>query len=296
MDLNGLARFAAVVERGGFSAAARTLGVPRQALHRSVAALEATAGVQLLERSGSRVRVTDAGERLAKHAATILSEARAAHANLSAARRRPRGRLRITAPHLFAEEFLSLPIQDFLAAWPDVEVDADLSTARRDLSRHDLDLAIRLGPRPTEAGYVVQLGSLSQACAAAPSYLARTAPLLEPRDLSQHAVIVYGAARGNYQLQFEREAGRQAISVTPRLRVDSARIALSACRAGIGVAWLPELMCTDDLASGALSTVLAPWRCPKAMVWAFTSTPIARSPTLRAFVDLVRARMPKPKE
>jgi DNA-binding transcriptional LysR family regulator len=276
MDLNGLVRFAAVVERGGFSAAARTLGVPRQALHRSVSALEATAGVQLLERSGSRVRVTDAGERLAKHAATILSEARAAHANLAAARRRPRGRLRITAPHLFAEEFLSLPIQDFLAAWPDVEVDADLTTARRDLSRHDLDLAIRLGPRPTEAGYVVQLGSLSQACVAAPSYLAKAAPLLEPRDLPQHAVIVYGAARGSYQL-----------------RVDSARIALSACRAAIGVAWLPELMCADDVVSGTLSTVLAPWRCPKATVWAFSSTPIARSPTLRAFVDLVRARMPK---
>jgi DNA-binding transcriptional LysR family regulator len=152
LDLNGLVRFAAVVERGGFSAAARVLGVPRQALHRSVAALEATAGAQLLERSGNRVRVTDAGERLSKHAATILSEARAAHANLAAGRHRPRGRLRLTAPHLFAEEFLSLPIQDFLAAWPDVEVDADLTTTRRDLARSDLDLAIRLGSRPTEAG------------------------------------------------------------------------------------------------------------------------------------------------
>jgi DNA-binding transcriptional LysR family regulator len=291
MDLNGLVRFAAVVERGGFSAAARTLGVPRQALHRSVAALEATAGVQLLERSGNRVRVTAAGERLTKHAATILSEARAAHANLAAARHKPRGRLRLTAPHLFAEEFLSLPIQDFLAAWPDVEVDADLTTARRDLSRNDLDLAIRLGQRPTEAGYVVQLGSLSQVCCAAPSYLARAAPLLEPRDLSQHAVIVYGPGRASYQLQFERETERLAVSVTPRLRVDSARIALSACRAALGVAWLPELACAQDVSSGTLSIVLAPWSCPKASVWAFSSTPIARNPTLRAFVDLVRARM-----
>jgi DNA-binding transcriptional LysR family regulator len=106
-------------------------------------------------------------------------------------------------------------------------------------------------------------------------------------------VIIYGAARASYQLQLERGDEKQTIAVTPRLRVDSARIALAACQSALGVAWLPELTCAKDVSSGTLSTVLTPWSCPKANVWAFSSTPIARSPTLRAFVDLVRARMPK---
>src|SRR3954464_12233701 len=93
LDLNALARFAAVVERGGFSAAARSLGLPRQSLHRSVAALEAAAGVRLLDRAGGQVRPTDAGRRLFTHATAILFEARAASADLGAARREPRGRL-----------------------------------------------------------------------------------------------------------------------------------------------------------------------------------------------------------
>src|SRR5262245_23255258 len=76
LDLNALARFAAVVEHDGFSPAARALGVPRQSLHRSVAQLESAAGVQLLDRGARQVRPTDAGRRLFAHATVILREAR----------------------------------------------------------------------------------------------------------------------------------------------------------------------------------------------------------------------------
>src|SRR6185436_16199398 len=96
LDLNALARFAAVVERGGFSAAARSMRVPRQSLHRSVAALEVSTGVTLLERAAGKVRPTDAGRRLFKHATAILFEARAARFALGEARDGLRGQLRVT--------------------------------------------------------------------------------------------------------------------------------------------------------------------------------------------------------
>jgi DNA-binding transcriptional LysR family regulator len=291
LDLNGLARFAAVIEHGGFSAAARALGLPRQVLHRSVAAVEATAGVPLLERSGGRVRPTDAGRRLSVHAAAILSEARAAHASMVAARDRPRGRLRLTAPLLFAEEFLARPIQDFLAAWPGVEVDADLTVARRELMRDDLDLAIRLGPRPTEAGYVISLGHVAQICCAAPSYVARVGALAEPGGLDRHSVILYGRAQARFQWRFERGDEKVEVPIKPRLRVDSARIALSACRAGVGVARLPEFMCAQELSNGALVRVLPEWQIPSAGIWALSTVPMTRSVTLRVFIDLIRARL-----
>ena len=98
LDLNALARFAAVVEHGGFSSAARALGQPRQSIHRSVAALEAEAGVRLLERTTRSVRLTAAGRRLHEHASSILRAAREARTSLVEARATPRGRLRLTAP------------------------------------------------------------------------------------------------------------------------------------------------------------------------------------------------------
>jgi DNA-binding transcriptional LysR family regulator len=175
LDLNALVRFAAVVEGGGFSPAARALGVPRQSLHRSVAALEEAAGVRLLDRDARRVRPTDAGRRLYAHAGAILREARDAAASMRAAGGRPRGRLRLTAPHLFAEAFLAPLIEAFLRAWPEVQIDADFTVARSDLVRDDYDLAIRVGPRP-EGRYVASLGAVRTICCAAPTYLAGAPP------------------------------------------------------------------------------------------------------------------------
>ncbi|CAM4085187.1 LysR family transcriptional regulator [Corallococcus sp. ZKHCc1 1396] len=291
LDLNGLARFAAVVEHGGFSAAARVLGLPRQVVHRSVAGLEATAGTALLERSGGRVRVTDAGQRLWIHAAAILSEARAARANMAAARSRPRGRLRLTAPHLFAEHFLGRSIQDFLLAWPDVEIDASLTVARNNLIREELDLAIRLGPRPSEPGFVVSLGTLGQTCCASPAYLARAGTPTSPHELGNHALALYGSANAQPRLEFQRRGESVSVAVRPRLRIDSARVALSACRAGVGIAWLPEFLCADELESRSLVRILPDWELPRAPVWAFSVVSLKRNATLRAFVELVQAHL-----
>jgi DNA-binding transcriptional LysR family regulator len=290
-DLNALARFAAVVERGGFSPAARALGLPRQSIHRSVSQLEQAAGVALLDRGHGRVRATDAGNRLFMHASAILREARDAEASLRSARGRPRGRFRLTAPHLFAESFLATPIQELLAAWPELQIDADLGVARTDLVRDDLDLAIRVGDRPTDGGYATSLGELSQVCCAAPSYLARGPTLATPEDLEGHAVLHYGRRSQRVQWTFRRAGAKVTVDVAPRLRVDSGALVLAAARGGLGVTRLPSFVCERDLAAGSLVPVCPEWQIERAGVWALTSSRADRSATLRAFLTLLRAQL-----
>lgn len=290
-DLNALARFAAVVERGGFSPAARALGVPRQSIHRSVAQLEEAAGVHLLDRDAGRVRPTDAGRRLFAHASAILREARDAQASLRAAKERPRGRLRLTAPHLFAEQFLAAPLVEFLAAWPEVEIEADLTVAASDLLRDDLDLAIRIGERPKGSGYATLLGAVDQVCCAAPSYLERAPGIAAPADLARHAILQYGRRVAHARWRFERAGDEVTVEVAPRLRVDSAAIVLASCRAGLGVTRLPTFYCARDLADGSLVRVCPDWQIADAPVWSLTASRVDKNPTLRAFLDLLRARI-----
>ena len=291
LDLNALLRFAAVVEAGGFSPAARALGVPRQSLHRSVAQLEEATGVLLLDRGARQVRPTDAGRRLFGHAAAILREARDAQASVRAARGRPRGRLRVTAPHLFAEEFLAPVIHEFLATWPEVQVDADFTVYRSDLVRDDYDLAIRIGERPTQGRFVTQIGALAQVCCAAPAYLAGAPPLPGPRALDSHATLVYGARAVSQVWRFERAGEAVEVELAPRLRVDGARVVLVACRAGVGVSRLPEFLCAHELASGALVRLWPDWRLSAVPAWALYSSRSDRNPTLHAFLDLLKARL-----
>ena len=291
LDLNALARFAAVVELGGFSPAARALGLPRQSLHRGVAQLEEATGVRLLDRDARRVRPTDAGRRLYAHASAILREARDAQASMRAARGRPRGRLRLTAPHLFAEEFLAPVIHEFLRTWPEVQVDADLTVARSDLVRDDFDLAIRLGERPTQGRYVAELGTVALACCAAPAYLASSPPLPGPRALDHHAVLVYGARADRHVWRFTRAGEAIEVELAPRMRVDSARVVLDACRAGLGVARLPAFLCARDLAGGGLVRLWSDWPIAAASAWAIYSSRSDRNPTLHALLDLLKARL-----
>ena len=74
-DLNDLRFFAAVVSSGGFSKAARELGLPKSRLSRRVAQLEAELGVRLLERSTRQLRVTEVGREVYAQAATMTAAA-----------------------------------------------------------------------------------------------------------------------------------------------------------------------------------------------------------------------------
>lgn len=294
LDLNALARFAAVVELGGFSPAARALGVPRQSLHRGVAQLEEATGVRLLDRDARQVRPTDAGRRLFAHASAILREARDAQASMRAARGRPRGRLRLTAPHLFAEEYLAPLIHEFLRTWPEVQIDADFGVARSDLVRDDFDLAIRLGAPPAGVRYVAALGSMTLVCCAAPTYLTDAPPLPSPRALDRHAVLLYGGRQDRHVWRFHRAGEDLDVELAPRMRVDSARVVLDACRAGLGVTRLPEFLCARDLAGGALVRLWSDWRIAAAPVSAIYSSRSDKNPTLHAFLDVLKARLRRP--
>lgn len=91
--------------------------------------------------------------------------------------------------------------------------------------------------------------------------------------------------------RFERAGEALEVGLTPRMRVDGARVVLAACRAGVGVSRLPEFLCARDLADGALVRLWPEWRIAAASAWALYSSRSDKNPTLHAFLDLLRARL-----
>ena len=90
-DLNDLFFFAHVVDKGGFTAAARTLGIPKSRLSRRVAVLEERLGVRLMQRTTRRFTLTEVGEIYHRHCVAMLAEADAAEEAVSHLSDRPRG-------------------------------------------------------------------------------------------------------------------------------------------------------------------------------------------------------------
>jgi DNA-binding transcriptional LysR family regulator len=288
LDLNALARFAAVVERGGFSPAARALGLPRQSVHRSVVKLEEQAGVRLLERSSRHLRPTDAGRRLFEHANEILRQAMQAQAALSASSSEVAGVLRLTTSHLIGEGFLLDALPRFLARWPRVSIDAHFTVAVTDLLRDDFDVAIRAGTSLPPSMFARRLGGVRAVCCATPDYLAGAEPIPHPFALAQHPALVYGPTTSSARWHFERAADQVDIEIRPRLRSDSAGVARQACLAHQGILKIPRFAVHDELANGALVEVCADWRQPETPIWAVYPSRSDQNLAVGAFLAVLR--------
>src|SRR5579864_6114796 len=120
-DLNDLNFFVAVAANGGFSAAARALGVPKSRLSRRVAALEQQLGVRLVERSTRRFKVTEVGHDVYRHARAALSKAEAIEEVVSRLKAEPQGLVRISCP-VGVDRSLSSCLPYFLTRHPRLRV------------------------------------------------------------------------------------------------------------------------------------------------------------------------------
>src|SRR5215217_6791060 len=140
-DLNDMLFFAEVVDRGGFAAAGRALGVPKSKLSRRVAELEARLGVRLLQRTTRKLSLTAGGELYYRHCAAIREEAEAAAQALATVQTEPRGTIRVVCPVTLAQSTIGPLIPLFLERHPQVRVEMQVNNRVVDLVQEGIDVA-----------------------------------------------------------------------------------------------------------------------------------------------------------
>ncbi|MBM3679321.1 MAG: LysR family transcriptional regulator, partial [Actinobacteria bacterium] len=189
-SLDDLRLFAAVARAGGFTAAARSLDVPKQTISRRIALLERSLGVRLLHRTTRRTRLTDVGADFATRCEEIVRLAEEAAHEASSTRSEPSGVLRITADPVLGETFLPDLVVAFAAAWPDVGVEVLLTRRHVDLEGEGFDLAFRIGRRPSPSLDATSLGPARVHFCASPSYLEAHGMPAGPADLERHSCVI----------------------------------------------------------------------------------------------------------
>ena len=144
-DLNSLIVFARVVEANSFSEAARRLKMPTSTVSRRIADLEGELGVRLLERSTRRLRLTDIGSEVLKHAARGVELSEALDGLVSDHLSRVSGVLRLSAPPSISDSLIAPLVGSFQASYPDVRVQVFVSERFVDHIADGIDLAFRVG-------------------------------------------------------------------------------------------------------------------------------------------------------
>ena len=277
----GIEAFAAVVERGSFTAAASALQTAKSSVSETVRALEERMGVRLLERTTRRVRPTEAGATFYRHCRRLLEDIANARSEAQAAQKQPVGRLRIGAPDAFAERYIVPGLGLFLLQYPTIEIELVEAAGATDLIDQGLDLAIRIVEKPEPRLVVRRIATSRIAIVGSPIYLAAKGTPLKPRDILHHRLIGFTplAWRGTWRI------GKESIGVQPKVLTNNTESLRAAALAGLGLAAVPEWLVADALVTGQLTRVLGEHDTPASGIYAVYPTNRLLASRVRVFVD-----------
>ena len=298
LDLNDFFYFVQVVDRGGFTAAGRTLRVPKSTLSHRIQELEKNLGVRLLNRTSRRFGMTDAGEDFYSHAVAMLREAELAETIIRQRLTEPTGTVRCTAGIATMQFAMSDIIASFLVQHPKVDVVAHATDRTVDIVGENFDLAVRAHSDPLPDSNLVQ-----RTLAPAPWYLFAGSDYLDahgapqtPQDLNGHPSLfmMRTGVAPIWRLRHARHARDEiVVPLTPRLTGDDMLGLQQAAMKGLGVVALPGYIARASVRSGALRRVLPDWLAGDSTLTALVPYRQGLLPSVRALLDHMAVEFPK---
>ena len=248
--------FIAVVEAGGFSAAARRRGEAQPAISKAVAALEKRLGVALFNRSTRSVTLTDQGQRYYDRTKPLLDEMDDADTALTNSTLSVSGPVRISMASTFGRLHILPLIPELLSLYPGLELDLILSDFARNMVEDRIDLAIRIGPVDEPDAVVRRVAGTPLVCVGARRYFERHGTPTTPGDLLDHNCLLYGGLQESANWPFVGPNGPFSVAVRGNLSSNSVETIRTAILAGVGVGFFTKFSLADELSNPEVVTVL----------------------------------------
>ena len=288
IDLNDYFYFVHVVEKRGFSPAARALDMPKSRLSRHVSRLEERLDTRLIQRTSRQFRVTEAGQVFYQHARVLIEEMEAAEAAIQSRKQALSGRVTISCSVGVAQFAIKDLVFDFLATYPKVELVQQVTNQAIDLVSSGIDMAIRGHTEALPDSALIQrhLANVSWHLFASPEYLARTGTPESPYDLLKRQSLKVGwqPVTGHWSLE-NTDGLKTTIPFSPQLCSDDMATLKQAAAKGLGIVSLPAYTCRDEIKDGSLVRVLPDWISGKAQLSLLMPSRRGHSPSVRVLAD-----------
>lgn len=259
MDIEDLQTFVAVADAGGVSAAARRLGVSKSIVSRRLFRIEAELGVQLLARTTRGAALTEAGSTFRDHAARASAEIETARETILPAGGL-RGRLRVAMPLTFGPTHFAPVLADMAYQHPQLRIHTSYGDRFVDLIAEGFDCAIRVGYLQDSNLIAKRIGPIYGTLVASPDYIKAHGSPETPDELVSHEAVMQGTEAWQFL------DGDTIVTVQPqgRFKADNATALAAASAAGLGIAWLPDCITYEYIASGALVPIMTRYPPPPA--------------------------------
>lgn len=292
MDLfQSMSVYIKVVEAGSMTAAASQCDMSTTMVGNHLRALEQRLGVQLLQRTTRRQRLTEFGSVYYQRCLEVLGLVADSEALAEQALDQPRGMLRITAPLTFGVERLAPALSEYSLLYPQVKLDVVLTNGRPDLLESGLDVAFRLGNFEESNLIARPLIDYTLTVCASPQYVARRGMPKTPEELQQHDCLSFAYPAGDDWQSVEKRwrlsgsDGEIMVDVSGPMLINSSAGLHQAARNGMGIVMLPDALVEQDLREGKLVKVIPDYHAPSRPMHLLYAQDRYRLPKLRRFVE-----------
>jgi DNA-binding transcriptional LysR family regulator len=281
-----MALFVAVVDEGGFAAAARKMKVSPPVVTRAISELEAIMGVRLLARTTRVVRVTDAGARYAEDCRRVLADIDEMEDLASGAHGAVRGRLVVTASALFGRMYVTPIVLKYLRTYPEAEVECRFNDRVVNMIDEGIDVAIRIGQLQDSSYQAIRVGQVRRVLCASPAYLKKHGKPRVPEDLQSHVIISAKGVTPSPNWRFSNADASKVVRVDPKLTVMSNDAAIVAALDGFGITCVLSYMIAPHISDGRLVEVLGRYQTDVLPVHVMHHEGRHDARKVRAFLDI----------
>ncbi|EGQ9499501.1 LysR family transcriptional regulator [Vibrio cholerae] len=261
-----MALFAVLIQHQSFTAAAHALGVSVSHVSKQLAALEASLGVKLVQRTTRSFTLTDAGNLFYAQCHELLTIVTNAQSEMEDQRDEVAGLIRLGLSQSFGTLHVLPALEQLRQQYPELNVEVHLFDHKVDMLKEGLDLWITSNEQLPE-GYVAQrIADCRFVVAASPDYLLRYGSPTEPMALMDHNCLIYRSWERDYtRWSFSRDGHNQTIKVAGNYSVDLAEAVRDAAVAGWGIAYLATYLLRDEFRTGQLIQLLPEWSANQQM-------------------------------
>ena len=286
--LTEMEAFAMVVDQGGFTDAARKMGISKSAVSKHVSSLETRLGARLLNRTTRRVSPTEIGLAYYDRARRVLNDAGEADALVTAMQSAPSGTLRVSVATDFGVNHISPILGRFLHGFPDVTVNMVLNNRYVELISEGFDMAIRVGELEDSSLRARKICETQRRMIAAPSYFQKYGRPEKIDDLNEHKLLHYfNSANANVWKLIAPSGEQRQVRSGGWLTVNDGQSLLNAAIGGLGIAFLPSFLYAQPLREGLVEDVIPDLPVDIQGVYAIYPPGRYTQPKVRAFIDFL---------
>jgi LysR family transcriptional regulator, regulator for bpeEF and oprC len=281
--------FVAVVQAGSFTAAAKTLAVPKSRVSQRVQDLETSLSARLLNRTTRVLSLTDDGKVYLQRCLQIINEVDEADRALHRRGEHAIGKLEVSCMSIVARTVLLPQLAEFRTRYPDVNLKLSVTDRLANLVEEGIDCAIRGGVLEDSSLICKHVRDVQFGLYASPSYLKQRKLIKHPQDLDQHTRIAVANQKSGAVEATLIQSGKKTFSwnAPPQLETDDDHAAMLACVGGYGVLVASDFAVRNEISSSGLVRILPNWSANSRPLYIIYPTRRFLSAKLRCFVDWV---------